>query len=159
MLTFITIGCLTLVRQHPMKSLSSVCWSICLSVNLSVGPSVCLCLSVCPSVHQFFSDIVHDDSWLQYLVTYKARFLKTNLAPQIWHLKWTKIGPKTKFFCHFLKFGLSVFLEIAYNDSLQQFLTSSTDKIYEIFGAQIWAKGAKIGPKARFFAIFSSLVH
>ena len=29
----------------------------------------------------------------------------------------------------------------------------------KILGAQIWAKGAKIGPRARFFAIFSSLFH
>ena len=34
-------------------------------------------------------------------------------------------------FCHFLKFGSSVFLEIAYNDSLQQYLTTSTGKIHE----------------------------
>ena len=33
--------------------------------------------------------------------------------------------------CHFLKFGSLVFLEIAYNDSLQQFLTFSRSKICE----------------------------
>ena len=58
---------LTLVGQRHVKSLSSVCLSIC--------------LSICPSVTSFlkmgllvFSDIVHDDSWLWYLVTNEAKF-------------------------------------------------------------------------------------
>ena len=34
-------------------------------------------------------------------------------------------------FCHFLKFGSLIFLEITDNDSLQQWLTSSRDKIYK----------------------------
>ena len=77
----------------------------------------------------------------------------------------TKFGPKEQKsdpklgFCHFLKFGSLSFVQIAQNDSFQQFLTSGGDKIYKkIFGAQIWAKGAKIRPKTRFYAIFSSLV-
>ena len=37
---------------------------------------------------------------------------------------------KLVFFCHFLKFGSLVLLEIAYNDSLQQCLTSSRGKIH-----------------------------
>ena len=36
-----------------------------------------------------------------------------------------------QFFCHFLKFGSIVFLEFTYNNSLQQFLTSSRSKIHE----------------------------
>ena len=44
--------------------------------------------------------------------------------------KWVKIGPKTSFFCHFLKFGLLVSLEIVYNDSLQHYLISSGGKIH-----------------------------
>ena len=50
-----------------------------------------------------------------------------------------KIGPKTKFFCHLLKFSSLVFLEIAYDDSLQQWLTSSRGKIHKKkqLGAQI----------------------
>ena len=44
-------------------------------------------------------------------------------------------------FCHFLKFGLLVFLEITYNDGLQQCLTSSRDKTHKnIFGDKIWDK-------------------
>ena len=34
------------------------------------------------------------------------------------------------FFCNFIEFGLYVFLEIAYNDSLQQYLTSSDGKTH-----------------------------
>ena len=51
-----------------------------------------------------------------------------------------KAGPKWGF-CHFLKFGLLVFLEIVCNDSLQQCLTSSSGKTYkkEKFG------GPKLG--------------
>ena len=56
-------------------------------------------------------------------------------------------GPKWGF-CHFIKFGLSVFLEIAYNDSLQQCLKSSRGKTHEkYFGgpnfdktSQNWAR-------------------
>ena len=62
---------------------------------------------------------------------------------------------QNKVFCHFLKFSSLVFLEIAYNDSLQQCLTSSTDKIYEkFFWAQICTKGDKIGSETRFFYHF-----
>ena len=38
---------------------------------------------------------------------------------------------RNEVFCHFLEFGLLVFLEIAYNDSLQQCLTSSRGKPHE----------------------------
>ena len=44
-------------------------------------------------------------------------------------------------FCHFLKFGSLVFLEIACNDRLQQCLTSSRDKITQkVFRDQIRPK-------------------
>ena len=42
--------------------------------------------------------------------------MKKNLGAQIW--------VQIYVFCHFLKFGSLVFLEIAYNDSLQQCLTT-----------------------------------
>ena len=67
-----------------------------------------------------------------------------------------KIGPKTRF-CHFVKFGLLVFLEIAYSDSFQQCIISSRVKTHKKnWGAKIWAK---IGPETRFFAVFSILVY
>ena len=59
------------------------------------------------------------------------------------------------FYCHFIKFGLLVFLEIAYNNSLEQFLTPARSKIYEkIF----W--GPNLGQRGQnrawnFFVIFS----
>ena len=51
-------------------------------------------------------------------------------------------------FPHLLEFGSYVFLEIAYNDSLLQCLTSSGSKIRKkSFETQIWAKWAKSGRK------------
>ena len=47
------------------------------------------------------------------------------------------IKPKTSFFCHFLKFGLLVFLKMAYSDK-----TSNTGKIHEKNFL-----GSKFGPK------------
>ena len=50
---------------------------------------------------------------------------------KFWTLIWSKgakIGPKIRFFCYFLKFGSVIFLEIAYNDSLQQCLAFSRGK-------------------------------
>ena len=55
----------SLVGQHPVKSLSS----ICLSVRLSVHPS----LTFFKIGSLIFSDIAHQDSWQWYLV----KFLKT----------------------------------------------------------------------------------
>ena len=69
------------------------------------------------------------------------KFWKTNLATRIWAM-WV--------FCHFLKFSSLIFLEITYNASLQQCLTSSRGKIQgKNVGVQIWAK---ISPETRFFA-------
>ena len=44
-----------------------------------------------------------------------------------------KLGPKLVFFCHFLKLGSLLFLEIV---SLQQYLTFGRRKIYEISFSQ-----------------------
>ena len=62
--------------------------------------------------------------------------------------KRSKSGPKLGF-CHFLKFGSLVFLEIAYNDSLQQCLTSSRDKTYKkiFWGPTMDQNGPKPGSK------------
>ena len=52
-----------------------------------------------------------------------------------------KSGGKVVFFFHFLKFGLLVFLEIAYKDILQQCITFSRGKTHEKkFGDQIWTR-------------------
>ena len=42
--------------------------------------------------------------------------------------KRVKIGPKA-IFCHFLKFGSLIILSVAYDDSLEQCLTTSKGKI------------------------------
>ena len=106
----------TLIGQSPIKSLSS----FCLSVHLSVRPS----LNFLKIGSSAFSDIVHDDSWPWYPVTDRAKFLKKKkLAARIL-ANGTKWGPKLRLF-YFLKFGLLVFLEVAY--SLQQCLTSTRD--------------------------------
>ena len=44
---------------------------------------------------------------------------------------WAKVRPETSFFWHVFKFGSFVFLALAYNDSLQQSLTSSKGKILQ----------------------------
>ena len=47
------------------------------------------------------------------------------------------------------------FLEITYNDRLQQYLKSRGDKIREKkFWDQIWGEGSKIKPKTRLLTIF-----
>ena len=62
-----------------------------------------------------------------------------------------KIGPKTMFFYHFLKFSWLVFLEITYSGSLQH-LTCSRGKVHEKkFG------DPNLGLILCFFAIFSGL--
>ena len=86
-------------------------------------------------------------------MTGRARFLKKNL----WK---PEFGPKLVsklYFCHFLEFGSLFFLGFAYNDGLQQCITSGTDKIYkkkEKFGPTFGPKRAKIRPKTRFFGHF-----
>ena len=64
-------------------------------------------------------------------------------------------------FCHFLRLDLLVFLEIAYNDSLQQCIRSSRgETTKKIFDDQVWAKTGQNQAQNQFlFPIFSSLVH
>ena len=77
----------------------------------------------------------HDIYWLT-----EPSFCKKNLVARI-QVKWAKFRPQTSFFCHFLKFVSLVFFKIAYNDSLQQCITSSKSKTTKKkFGDQILAK-------------------
>ena len=70
-------------------------------------------------------------------MTDKARYLKKKKwQPEFWP-DGPKSGQKLVFFS-FLQFGALVFLDIAYNDSLQQCITCSRGKNHEnIFGVQI----------------------
>ena len=66
------------------------------------------------------------------------------------------------FFCNFIEFGLYVFLEIAYKDSLQQYLTSSDGKTHnkKIWGAKYGLNLPKLDSKLGFspFLKFGSIV-
>ena len=101
-----------------------------LSGRLSICPSICPSLSFLKIRSVIFNDIVHDDSWPWHLETGEVRFLKKNIGG-------SSLGPmglnqaQIEIFPHLLEFGSLVFLEIVYNDSLQQFLTSSRGKSYE----------------------------
>ena len=80
-----------------------------------------------------FSGIVHDDSWPWHLVTDRARILtkkKKYWQPEF-GLNGPKLGPKLGGFFYFFKCHSLVFLEIACNDSLQQWLTYIRGKIHE----------------------------
>ena len=72
--------------------------------------------------------------------------------------KGTKSGPKLVFFlfCHFLKFGSLVFVEIARNGSLQQIITSISGKTLEnlLGGQNLGQNGPKSDPKL-VFLLFS----
>ena len=83
-----------------------------------------------------------------------ARCLKKTLAARIWR---GQNRVQNYIFCHFLKFGSLVVLEIAYSDSLQQCITSSKDKTYEKKfggggggGPYFCQNGPKSGPKLGF---------
>ena len=94
---------------------------LCRSDRLSIHPS----LNFLKIGSLIFSDILHDDIWLWYLVTDEARFGKKIGGPNL--------GPMG-----LNQFGSYVFLEIEYDGSLQQCLTSSRAKTCEkSFGAQI----------------------
>ena len=106
-----------------------------------------------------FLQLAYNDRLQEFITFSRVKPTKKVLGDLIW----AKTGQnlvQNQVFCHFLKFSLLVLLEIAYNDSFQQCLTSSRGKIHEEkLGPQIWTKGAKIGSKTRVFAIFLTVVH
>ena len=79
-----------------------------------------------------FLEITCNDSLQQCLTSSRGKTHEKIFWAQIW-AKEAKIGPETFFFffCHFLKFGSLVFLEIAYKDSLRQCIRSSRGKTHE----------------------------
>ena len=132
-----------------MKSLSFVCQSVC--------------LFVCPSGTKFSRDRIisffwyftcwHVDIWSWYLVTNKARFLKKKGGANLGLMDLNQV--LRGIFLHLLEFESFVFLEIAYNDTLRQFLTSTKRTCWSKFGANV----LNLGPKLIFIVIFSSLDH
>ena len=114
---------------HSMESLLSVCPPVCPSIHLS--------LSFLKIGLVGFSDIAHDYNCPWHLVIDWARFLKKKKTGSRNLGQMGKNQVQNKVFSHSLKFGSLVFLDIAYNDSLQQCLTSIRGKIYKKkFGAQ-----------------------
>ena len=81
---------------------------------------------------------------------------KKKIGTEIW-VKQVKIASKISLFGDFFKFDSLAFLEIAYNDNLQQYVTSSRSKTHE----NPWRKGCKFrenkpksGPKLGFSPFF-----
>ena len=95
-----------------------------------------------------FLEITYNVSLQQCVGFITGKIHKKVFGAQLW-AKEAKIRSKTRFFCHLLQFGLLVYLEIAYNDSLQQCITSSRGKTHEKkkFGKKFGPKQAKIRPK------------
>ena len=77
-----------------------------------------------------------------------------NVGVQIW-AKGTKTSPETKFFA-FSRVWFIFFFEIAYNDNLQQCITSCEDKTHnkKLLVTKFGLKLTKIEPDTR-FSIFS----
>ena len=73
----------------------------------------------------------YDDSLHQCLTSGRGKVHKKNLERPKFGVKELKSCLKLGFFCHFFKFGSLVFLEIAYSDSFQPFITSSRGKAQE----------------------------
>ena len=57
---------------------------------------------------------------------------------------------------HLLEFRSYVFLEIAYNDSLRQYLTSSRGKTHEKLGPKFEPNWPKSGPKLGFLPFYQA---
>ena len=143
-----------LLLDAPRPTASYEIILVRLSVHLSVRPFVRLSLTFLKIGSLDFPDIVHNDSWSWYLLTYKARLLKKNGGPTKFGSNRHKSG-QNAVFCHFLEFGSYVFFEIAYDDSPRQCLTSTGSETHEkSLGAQTWATRAKIGVEISFFGHF-----
>ena len=109
-----------------------------------------------------FLEIGYNDSLQQCTTSSRGTNYEKIFRDQIW-CKTGQNPAQNQDFCDFLKFISLVFFKIAYNDSLQQCITSSRGKTYKKkFGDQIWGKtgqnhqflGLQIGSKIKVFAIF-----
>ena len=78
----------------------------------------------------FFLEIAYEDSLQQCLTSSRGKTHEKHLEPKFGP-KGPKSGLKLVSFRHILKYGSLVFLEISYNDSLQQCILSSRVKIHE----------------------------
>ena len=123
MIIFITIVetdfCTLDVSQTASYEITPVCPSVCLSFH--------------PSVTKFSQDWIISFFLILYMmITYHG--FSWLAKPDFWKKKKKNgsqnLGPKWVF-CNFIEFGSYIFLEIAYSDSLQPFLTSTWGKTYD----------------------------
>ena len=122
--------------------------------KIKVSKSLCICKLLSIFIYFYFVSWAEIVGWR----LIKFYLFISNIYVILSELSFTIFGCPTLVEQHPMKFVcLSVHLEIEYNDSLQQWLTSSRGKTHKKFlGDQIWAK---IGSRIRFFVIFSRVVH
>ena len=148
------VGCSTLIGQRPMKSLLSICPSVCPSVCPSLSFLKIGSLVFSNSVHDdswpngpksglklgffhflkfgslVFLEIAYNDSVQQSVTSSRGKIHEKSF----WGPKFVPKGPKSGLKLGFLSFSqvwFLGFLEIAYNDSVQQCVTSRRGKIRE----------------------------
>ena len=132
---------------------------------MSIGPKSGLKLDFLPLVKfgsLVFLKFTYSDSLQQCLNSTRGKIYdQVCLEPKLWQ-KGPKSGLKLVFFCHFHKSGSLILFDIAYNNSLQQWLTSSRGKTHEknILGPNLSQNGSKSSPKLVFYHLlkFGSLV-
>ena len=103
------------------------------------------------------------DSLQQCITSSRGESHRKKKKKKYWDHIWAKTGQNQAWkqvFCYFCKFGSLVFLEIAYNDNLQQRLTFGRGKTFEKnLGDQILAKMGENQAQNFFLSIFSNLAH
>ena len=99
-------------------------------------------------LYQLFLYYAYNDSLQQCLTSSRGKILEKNF----WGPNLGQNRVQNWVFCLFLKFGLLVLFQIAYNDSLQQFIASSRGKTHEkiFWGPNLGQNGPKSGPKLGF---------
>ena len=120
--------------------------------NLAQNQVFCLFLKFNSLV---FLEIACNDSLQQFLTSNKGKIYEKRFGGL--HLgqrgqNWVR----NQVFWHFLKFGSLFFLEVAYNDSLQQCITSSRVKTHvkDFWRPNLGKSGSKSGPKLGFLIFY-----
>ena len=148
------IACNNVYHIIEVKPMKKYFWA---QIWAKISPKTCFFCHFLKFGLSVSLEIAYNDSLQQCLTynrskTHEKKFWGPNLGQR------ERNQSRNLFFCHFLKLGSLVFLEIACNESLQQCITYLRGKMYEKkLGTQIWAERAKIGLETRFFALFSSL--
>ena len=106
-----------------------------------------------------FLEIAYSDSLEQCITSSRDKTHKKNFRDQIWD-KTDQNHTQNQVFYHFLRFGSLVFLKIAQDDSLEQYLTTRRVKTRKRkqtkkIGDPNMGQAGQNWSKVRFFAIFS----